>query len=547
MDIKRVLICDNVSPRCAEIMEAAGIAVDTKMKLKEDEIIAIIGNYDAMVVRSATTVTKKIVEAGSSLKIIGRAGTGYDNIDTEVATSSGVIVMNTPGGNTVSAAEHTCALLMAMCRYTPQAHESMRAGKWDRSKFMGVELMGKTLAVIGLGRIGREVSTRMQAFGMRVIGYDPILPTEVAKTFNIESLPLDDIWPQCDFITVHTPLTTGTRNLLNAAVFAKCKKGVRIVNCARGGIISENDLFDALNSEQVACAALDVFEEEPPKNRALITHANLISTPHLGASTREAQVKVAEEIADQIVAAKKGEAIQGVVNAPALVNAMKESLQPWVNLAMRLGMLAAQLLGGDAFGEQSVSHSLSKLTVRVQGKSLQAAASTLVNAALVGMLNTLHSNDTNLVNAPSVAEQVGLNVVEERSNNVHSSYVNALALVYETDANTKSEYIGTVFGSDRIRLVTVDGHGFEIFPAGNLVFYSNEDKPGVLAAVSSLFAKANVNISDFNMSHQDDGPSLTILNTDDSVPDETLEKLRAINFVKHVRRVVLPHKIKPAF
>uniref|UniRef100_A0A669FBM9 phosphoglycerate dehydrogenase n=1 Tax=Oreochromis niloticus TaxID=8128 RepID=A0A669FBM9_ORENI len=314
ISIKTVLISESVDPRCKAILEENGIRVTEKQNMTKDELIAKIKDYDGLVVRSATKVTADVISAANNLKIIGRAGTGVDNVDVPAATKKGIIVMNTPSGNTISAAELTCALLMSLSRNVPQAAMSMKQGKWDRKKFMGAELYGKVLGIVGLGRIGKEVASRMQSFGMKTIGYDPITPPEVSATWGVEQMSLEQLWPQCDYITVHTPLLPSTVGLLNDESFAKCKKGVKVVNCARGGIIDEEALLRALESGQCGGAGLDVFVEEPPKNHSLVEHPNVISCPHLGASTKEAQARCGEDIALQIVDMVKGKNLVGAVN-----------------------------------------------------------------------------------------------------------------------------------------------------------------------------------------------------------------------------------------
>jgi len=322
IEIHRVLISDDIDGICVDILKAAGVEVTLNPKLSKDQLLKEIETYDALIVRSATKVTKEVIEAGKNLKLIGRAGTGVDNIDVDEASKRGIVVMNTPAGNSRSAAELTCAMIMGLARHLAPAYASMKAGKWDRKSFMGTEVYGKTLAVIGLGRIGREVADRMRAFGMKTIGYDPIITAEQSKSFGVEWLPLEIIWPQADYITVHVPLLPETENLINASVFAKCKKGVYVINCARGGIIEENDLLEALKNEQCAGAGLDVYLEEPPKNTPLIEHPKVLCTPHLGASTLEAQQRVAGEIAEQIVAVNRRQAILGVVNGSAVAAAL---------------------------------------------------------------------------------------------------------------------------------------------------------------------------------------------------------------------------------
>uniref|UniRef100_A0A5F9CUQ6 D-3-phosphoglycerate dehydrogenase n=1 Tax=Oryctolagus cuniculus TaxID=9986 RepID=A0A5F9CUQ6_RABIT len=312
-NLRKVLISESLDPCCRKILQDGGLQVVEKQNLSKEELIAELQDCEGLIVRSATKVTADVINAAEKLQVVGRAGTGVDNVDLEAATRKGVLVMNTPNGNSLSAAELTCGMIMCLARQIPQATASMKGGKWERKKFMGTELNGKTLGILGLGRIGREVATRMQAFGMKTIGYDPIISPDVSASFGVQQLPLEKIWPLCDFITVHTPLLPSTTGLLNDNTFAQCKKGVRVVNCARGGIVDEGALLRALQSGQCAGAALDVFTEEPPRDRALVDHENVISCPHLGASTREAQSRCGEEIAVQFVDMVKGKSLVGVV------------------------------------------------------------------------------------------------------------------------------------------------------------------------------------------------------------------------------------------
>uniref|UniRef100_A0A8C2N9L5 D-3-phosphoglycerate dehydrogenase n=1 Tax=Capra hircus TaxID=9925 RepID=A0A8C2N9L5_CAPHI len=312
-DLRKVLISDSLDPCCRKILQDGGLQVVEKQNLSKEELIAELQDCEGLIVRSATKVTSDIINAAEKLQVVGRAGTGVDNVDLEAATRKGILVMNTPNGNSLSAAELTCGMIMCLARQIPQAAASMKNGKWERKKFMGTELNGKVLGILGLGRIGREVATRMQSFGMKTIGYDPIISPEVSASFGVQQLPLEQIWPLCDFITVHTPLLPSTTGLLNDSTFAQCKKGVCVVNCARGGIVDEGALLRALQSGQCAGAALDVFTEEPPRDRALVDHENVISCPHLGASTKEAQSRCGEEIALQFVDLMKGKSLTGVV------------------------------------------------------------------------------------------------------------------------------------------------------------------------------------------------------------------------------------------
>ncbi|XP_064401143.1 D-3-phosphoglycerate dehydrogenase-like [Halichondria panicea] len=395
LQINKVLISDAVDASCREILEGAGVAVDYKPGLSKEDLLQCIKEYDGLIVRSATKVTAEVIAAGSRLKMIGRAGTGVDNIDLEAATKHGIIVMNTPGGNTISAAEYTCTLMCSLARNVPQGYATMKAGRWDRKKFMGVELCGKTLAIVGLGRIGREVAGRMQAFGMRTIGYDPIVSAEEAAQFKVEYLELKDIWPIADFVTVHTPLIPATRGLMNDKVFSECKKGIRVINVARGGIIDEGALLRALESGQCGGAGLDVFTEEPPKEWALVDHPNVVATPHLGASTVEAQLKVAQEIAQSFVDARAGKPLFGIVNVPELSNALNPDSSPWVALTSRL----AQLL-------QAIStNNIKSIKLCLTGPNMKGRSRFLTSAALVGCLD-----NANLVNARSLGRAAGVEV-----------------------------------------------------------------------------------------------------------------------------------------
>ncbi|VFV29089.1 d-3-phosphoglycerate dehydrogenase [Lynx pardinus] len=386
-NLRKVLISDSLDPCCRKILQDGGLQVVEKQNLSKEELIAELQDCEGLIVRSATKVTADVINAAERLQVVGRAGTGVDNVDLEAATRKGILVMNTPNGNSLSAAELTCGMIMCLARQIPQATASMKDGKWERKKFMGTELNGKILGILGLGRIGREVATRMQSFGMKTIGYDPIISPEVSASFGVEQLPLEEIWPLCDFITVHTPLLPSTTGLLNDSTFAQCKKGVRVVNCARGGIVDEGALLRALQSGQCAGAALDVFTEEPPRDRALVDHESVISCPHLGASTKEAQSRCGEEIAIQFVDMVKGKSLAGVVNAQALTSAFSPHTKPWIGLAEALGALMRAWAGSPKGTVQVVT----------QGTSLKNAGNCLSPAVIVGLLkDTSNQSDVNL-------------------------------------------------------------------------------------------------------------------------------------------------------
>ncbi|XP_043820518.1 D-3-phosphoglycerate dehydrogenase-like isoform X2 [Dromiciops gliroides] len=401
-NLRKVLISDSLDPCCRKILEDGGLQVVEKQNLSKEDLIAELQDCEGLIVRSGTKVTSDVINTAEKLRVVGRAGTGVDNVDLEAATRKGVLVLNTPSGNSISAAELTCGMIMCLARQIPQATASMKDGKWERKKFMGIELYGKTLGILGLGRIGREVATRMQSFGMKTVGYDPIISPEVLASFGVQQLPLEQIWPLCDFITVHTPLLPSTTGLLNDNTFAQCKKGVRVVNCARGGIVDEGALLRALQSGQCGGAALDVFTEEPPRDLALVNHEKVISCPHLGASTKEAQSRCGEEIAVQFVDMVKGKSLSGVVNAQALTSALSPSTRPWLGLAEALGTLIRAWAGS------------SKGTIQVvtQGPTLKNSGNSLSPAVIVGLLReTATRAEVNLVNARLLMQEAGLNVI----------------------------------------------------------------------------------------------------------------------------------------
>ncbi|XP_063286975.1 D-3-phosphoglycerate dehydrogenase [Pelobates fuscus] len=406
-DIRRVLISDSLAPACASILHSqGGIEVTECPGLSHQELLSKIQDYDGLIVRSATKVTSEVLSAGSRLKVVGRAGTGVDNVDVDSATKNGIIVMNTPMGNSISAAELTCGLILSLSRQIPQAAGSMREGRWDRKKFMGSELHGKTLGILGLGRIGKEVAVRMQSFQMKTIGYDPVIPPEVTAQFGVQQFPLEEIWTQCDYITVHTPLLPSTTGLINDAAFSKCKRGVKVINCARGGIIDEAALVRALESGQCGGAGLDVFTEEPPRDPVLINHPLVISLPHLGASTHEAQNRCGEEIAYQIVDLVKERALIGAVNAAALSKAFSPKTKPWIQLGESLGIIIQNL----------VPQISGQILVTTTGEDLKEAGSYLCAAVTIGLLRDT-KRKINLVNSVLFAKDTGIQISSHHSTN----------------------------------------------------------------------------------------------------------------------------------
>ncbi|GAB6026966.1 hypothetical protein CHUAL_013635 [Chamberlinius hualienensis] len=405
--LKKVLITDPIDKSCIEILESNNIAVNYKPKLPFAEILNEIKDADALIIRSGTNVNAQMIEAAKQLKIIGRAGVGVDNVDCNAATRNGVVVINAPCGNTLSAAEHTCAMIMALARKIPQACETLKNERWDRNKFMGHELYGKTLAIVGLGRIGREVAHRMQSFGMKTIGFDPLVSNEESATFDVEWLQLDDIWPRADYVTLHVPLIPQTKNMINKAVLSKCKKGIRFVNVARGGIIDDADILEALDSGDCGGLAVDVFVEEPPKEFGLIKHPNVICTPHLGANTVEAQIKVAQEISTQFLDFVGGRPLSGAVNAGALNDSMSEEGRTWARIAKALGQLAVNITSAGSKDEFGV-------TV-VLGENLAKYKNLLLASTLSGILEKT-GGKINLINTSLLASAAGIQAKVEIKN-----------------------------------------------------------------------------------------------------------------------------------
>ena len=524
----KILISDQIEQVCSDVLAGEGFEVDFRPGLKSDELREIIGQYEGLIVRSSTQVSADILASAVKMKVIGRAGAGVDNIDCEAATRRGIIVMNTPGGNTISTAEHTVSLLLSLARNIPQAFDSLRQGKWERKKFTGMELFGKILGIVGLGKIGREVAIRCQAFGMKTVGFDPVLSEDVATKLNIQLLSLDELIAQSDIITVHTPLNDETRGLISDNQIKACKPGVRIINCARGGIVDEGALLRGLQSGKIGGAALDVFEHEPPSGNELLQHPRLIATPHLGASTEEAQEKVAKQIAQQVADFLHERGIAGAVNAEVIQMAMRHDLKPYVRLAEKLGSLEAQLAPGK----------LRRITVTVVGQPLIQSSELITSAALKGVLSQRLTEPVNLVNASVIAKELGISLEEKRELD-GGSYTHLIKIEYESDQG-KRTVAGTVFENSHIRIVQMDGYRLEIVPEGTMLFYKNIDKPGMLAAVGSILASAGINIAGLALGRDEPGQrALTIINVDSPIPQGVLKKMELIEGVFEVRSAKL--------
>jgi len=517
----KVLITDGVDLQCGQILAQNGFEVTEKPKISKEELKEIIGGFEALIVRSATKATAEILECGTNLELIGRAGAGVDNIDIEAATRKGIIVMNTPGGNTVSAAEHACAMMLSAARRIPQATADLKQGNWNKKKFTGVELEGKTLSIIGLGKIGREVASRMQAFGMKTIAYDPMIPDEYAAQLNIELLPLHENFIRADFITLHSSLNESTRNLIAKDTLDLMKQGVIIVNCARGGIINETDLAEAITSGKVAAVALDVFEIEPvnPDN-PLLKLEQVIATPHIAASTNEAQEKVAVQIAEQIVAWKQTGKLEGAVNASAVELAQAPGVKSYLNLAEKLGATLAQMAPVNAY----------KMTVRTSGEFLHKFNEVITAAALKGFLDIRQSKDTNYINAFTMAKECGISL-NQKFEKENLDYTNLIRIELDSDT-TKRMIGGTVFGDKEVRIVMIDQFLVEFKPEGNIIIYNNIDKPGVIANVTQLLLQHNLNVAYVALSRDEEKKvAMTAIVVDGEVTTALLDEIRNVNGV----------------
>ncbi len=526
----KVLITDPVDQVCLDLLADSGIEADVQLKKTDDELRALAQDADGWIIRSGTTISSGLIEVSEKLKVIGRAGVGVDNIDLDAATRRGVLVINAPDGNTISTAEHTCAMLLSLARRIPQANRSLVEGRWDRKVFTGSEVYKKTLGVVGVGKIGRSVAERMAGFGMTVIGFDPVLSEETAERFGVRLVELDELLADSDFITIHTPLNESTRGLLREETFAQCRRGVRIVNCARGGIVAEDDLLVALESGRVGGAALDVYSQEPPPESLvkLIRHPQVVATPHIAASTEEAQEKVATQITEQVINALKGEPVQTPVNAMAIKMAAQREAQPYLSLADRLGQIVGQL--GDGH--------IRAVTVRCRGEVPRRYSEVLTIAAVRGVLSRWVSEPVNLINAPILADEMGVRVTEERDA-AAGSYTNLIEI--ELQAGDGSRLVaGTMFDRDEPRLVRMDEYWLELRPEGRLLIYKNVDRPGMLASVGDILARNDINIGALALGRTGKGsPALTAVSVDEMVPDEVIDEITAIDGIDHVHRVQL--------
>jgi D-3-phosphoglycerate dehydrogenase len=521
----RVLISDALSSAAVQIFKDRGIEVDFQPNLgkDKDKLADIIGGFDGLAIRSATKVTAKMLEKASKLKVIGRAGIGVDNVDIPAATAKGIIVMNTPFGNSITTAEHAITLMLALAREIPAADASTQAGKWEKNRFMGVEITAKTLGVIGCGNIGSIVADRAKGLKMKVIAYDPFLSPERARDLGVEKVELAELFKRADFITLHTPLTDKTKNIIDAKAIATMKKGVRIINCARGGLVDEQALAAALDSKQVAGAAFDVFVEEPAISNVLFGHPNVVCTPHLGASTMEAQENVALQVAEQMSDYLLTGAISNAVNFPSITAEEAPKLKPFIALAEKLGSFAGQLTES---GINKVQLSYEGLVARMNTKAL-------TSSAIAGLLRPMLQG-VNVVSAPSVAKDRGI-VIEEMTREAAGDYESLITLTVITESRSRS-VSGTVYADGRPRIVNIKGIRMDAEFGSSMIYITNLDKPGFIGRFSSTLGEAGINIATFHVGRvAPGGQAVALIEIDSELPPEVLAKVRALPQVQQAK------------
>jgi D-3-phosphoglycerate dehydrogenase len=523
----KVLVSDQISELgVAKLREKA--LVDVKTELTPDELVQIISEYDALVVRSSTKVTRAVIEAGTNLKVVGRAGVGIDNIDVEAATERGIIVINAPEGNTISAAEHTIAMMTSLARNLPAASSSMKAGEWKRNKFMGVELYKKTLGVIGTGRIGSEVIKRAKAMEMDILAYDPYISAERAEKMGVTLTSLVELYRKADFITLHTPITKATKHMISHEQFAIMKDGVRLINCARGGLLNEAALYDAIKSGKVAGAALDVFEEEPVTCNPLCELANVIVTPHLGASTQEAQVNVAVQVAEQVVNALTGEPLVSAVNVPVIPPETLADVKPFIPLMKTLGSFYTQVFNGQ----------VESVDILYSGEIANYPVTPLTNSFLIGLLSVILHETINYVNAPLIAKQRSIKVREIVSKTVEN-FTNLITVTIKTNEGTRT-ISGTLFNKDDIRIVQIGKYNIEVVPSRYMLVTTYMDMPGVIGRFGITLGQDNINIAGMQVGRQSlGGEAVMVLQVDSAVPEETVKKLEELDAILSIRFVKL--------
>lgn len=523
----KILVTDSLSTEGVKVFTDAGFQADVRNDLTPETLLEVIADYDAIVIRSKTRVTKEVLAVGKKLKVIGRAGVGLDNVDIPAATQRGVAVMNTPGGNSVSTAEHTFSMIMSLVRNIPQAVASMNQKKWEKKKFVGRELRGKVLGVIGLGRIGKTVAARAKAFGMRIYANDAFISKEATEGMGFTYATFEQIIKEADIITVHTPLTSETKGLLNTEQFKYMKDGVFVVNCARGGIIDEAALIEALDSGKVAGAALDVYPTEPPENWDAVVHPKVIATPHLGASTTEAQVIVAVQVAEQISTALKDKVFVNAVNVPALDKETLLKLENHVVLGEKLGYFTAQLIKG----------AVRKIKVKYSGEDLiKENISPITTAIAKGFLDYISDTPVNYINAASILKGMEVEIVETKVSEAHD-YTNLISVEIVADDGSQS-VCGTVFGKKDIRIVRINDYFLDLDPQGNILVIRNEDKPGFIGAIGSLLGSEGINVGFMTVGRKEAGTTaLTVITTDNCIADHQMKKIKDIEHVATAKTI----------
>ncbi len=524
----KVLVSDKLSDTGVAILKGTpGLEVDIKTGMDSAELISVIADYDALIIRSATNVTKEVLDAATNLKVVGRAGIGVDNVDTQNASAKGVVVMNTPGGNIVTTAEHAIAMMMSLSRKIPQANASIMSGKWEKSKFVGVELYSKTLGIIGIGRVGSIVARRAHGFEMNVIAFDPFISADAAEKMGVKLVSLEELYAEADFISIHSQLTPETRGMINKDAFAKMKKGMRIINCARGGIINEVDLAIAIKSGQVAGAALDVFDTEPVnKDNPLLGMEEVVLTPHLGASTSEAQENVAIAVAHQVADYLTKDIIRNAINVPSIDPEELQIIRPYLSLGERMGAFVAQITDGAP----------ERIEITYMGKLAELNDKPITQAILKGALEAYVGKTVNLVNAPYLAESRGI-VVSATTSSVKRNFASLLSVKITTDTRTMTAE-GTVFAGDEPRLVKLEDVIIEAILTGDLLVFTNKDQPGVIGDIGTYMGEQKINMAHFHLGRTEKGKdAISIVNVDTAPSQNQIAEMKKIDAVLDVKLV----------
>lgn len=524
MSTPKILISDKLDPQAVEIFERGGCEVDYKPGTSAEELLEIIDQYDGLAIRSATTVTEDVLNKATKLKVIGRAGIGVDNIDVAKATEKGVVVMNTPFGNSITTAEHAIAMMFALARQIPQANESTHAGKWEKKRFMGTELYSKTLGVIGCGNIGGIAASRGVGLRMNVIAFDPFLTEERAIELGVKKVELDELFAQSDFITIHVPKNDKTVNLINKDAIAKMKDGVRIINCARGGIINEADLKEGLESGKVAGAALDVFEEEPAKENALFGMDNVVCTPHLGAATSEAQFNVAIQVAEQMSDYLVKGSVSNALNMPSISAEDAPRLKPYLKLAEQLGEFAGQI----------TTTSIKKIEIEYEG-TITDVNTDPITSVLIAHLLSSQFDSVNMVNAMQVAESRGIQI-KQSYDDAPKQWRSMINLVITSEDRVRN-VTGTLFTGKEPRIVNIEGVAIEAALTKHMLFIRNHDQPGMIGALGTLLADAGHNIADFRLGRKDDKTAICLVSLDQELPDNLFQDIESLPHIANVKRL----------